>query len=70
MDEEKKDFRTHELWVRVRKGLYGKVWYGSQDTGLSMSKLSELCIEKSIDMVINQVKQEQTRNAKEKYGDK
>jgi hypothetical protein len=52
---EGKEFRVHDIWVRVSKTLYGKVYYASQRTGASMSFIGNMCIEKSLDEVENEI---------------
>jgi hypothetical protein len=48
--------RIHNIWVRVTKKTYGKVYFTSQRTGASMSLIASMCIEKSLDEVENELK--------------
>jgi hypothetical protein len=69
MGEPEKQLRSHELWVRVTSWQYGEVWRASQDTVLSMSKLVEMCLEKSFKELVAEVKKEQVKHAREVFKD-
>jgi viroplasmin and RNaseH domain-containing protein len=48
--------RTEVIYCRVTKGMYEAIVKGSLETGVSLSKLAELCIEEKIDEVISRFK--------------
>jgi hypothetical protein len=65
LPDENKDIREHVIFARVRKGLYGRVFHASKETGVSMSRLTEMSLEKYLDEIIKDVNKEMKRI---KYG--
>jgi len=59
--------RDHQLWVRVTSYQYGQVWRASEELGLSMSRLAELCLDKYFDQMVKDMKEEVKIVAKKRY---
>jgi len=62
------DIRDKVIFARVRSGLYGRLWHLSQESGMSMSKLAEICLEEHIYKVEQEVMSYGLEKRKEKYG--
>jgi hypothetical protein len=64
---DKNDPRDKVIFARIKSNLYGRIWHYSQDSGVSMSKIAELCLEKYSSIVFDEVMSYGKEKRKEKF---